>query len=260
MTLNKILIIESKWYPDQNPNNLSVYLDEEIQNAESIRIIYAGIPCTFFNIYEELKNNNFAVDDGNGWKYIHLEDGFYDLRSFNKQFSIQMKKMNYAEKAIMFDLNETSGKINIIFKQTKKDYKLSVRNYNADLLGFNVPKNGSIELPRRIRDSQNPKRFIREKISVGDRPINFKPFDYFHIHCDIIDTKYILYNGIRSDVLVRIPAKECDFGEINTYYLTGLRNRKCVERFNKIRIWVTDENNQPIDFNGTNIQYELLIN
>jgi hypothetical protein len=45
---------------------------------------------------------------------------------------------NFAEKPIMFDLDETSGKINVIFKQAKKDYKLSVRNYNEDLIGLYV--------------------------------------------------------------------------------------------------------------------------
>jgi hypothetical protein len=59
---------------------------------------------------------------------------------------------------------------------------------------------------------------IHEKIPIGQKPTNFKPIDYFHIHCDIIETKYILYNGKRSDVLVRILVKECDFGEINLLF------------------------------------------
>ena len=71
-------------------------------------------------------------------------------------------------------------------------------------------------------------------------------------------TEHNLYNGERSDLLVRIPVKKCDFGEKNVYYLTGLRDRKCVKNFKKLRIWITDEYNKPINFNGGNIQYELL--
>ena len=74
----------------------------------------------------------------------------------------------------------------------------------------------------------------------------------------MIDENTVLYNGKRSDLLVRLPVKECDFGELNQYYLTGLRDRKCSDKFNKIRLWVTDEHNKPINFNGGDIQYELL--
>ena len=252
---DKTLLLNSKKHPDQNPNDLTIYLDEELQNIQGVRIIYVGIPCTFYNISQEIGNNNLSFYDGSRWKYLNIPDGLYDLKSFEKQISSVLKNMGLNPRMFKFDVEETNGKISISFKKSKAEtFKIYISNYNKDLLGFNTP----IELPRRIRDPKNPSNIITEDVSIGDKSVNFKPFDYFHIHCDLLDSENILNEGKRSDILARIPVKECDFGEINAYYLTGLRDRKCKGRFNKLRIWITDENDEKINFNGGNIQYELL--
>ena len=257
---DKLLMIDSKNYPDQNTNDLTVYLDKELRNVAGLRIIYAGIPCTFYNISRELGNNYFAIDDDSGYKYLTVPDGFYDVASFNKEFSNQMDKMGYGKYGISFDVQESTGKIEITFrKRIGKTFKLAVSGNNAELLGFTVPKGRRIELPRTtVRKHNDRNKTVVENPAIGDVPINFKPFESFHIHCDLIDTEDVLYNGKKSDILVRVPVKKCDFGEMITYYLTGLRDRKCDQSFNKIRLWITDETDNPIDFKGANIQYELL--
>jgi len=249
----KTLVLDSRWLAGQDPNDLTVRLKEEISGVEGMRIIFAGIPCTFYNISQDLGNNNILIHDSTAWKYVNMPDGFYDIKTFAKQFSTQLKKMGLPPRAINFDLDETTGKIAISYRRQKGNtFKLSVRSYNNDLLGFDIPPNTGLELPRRSRGGSY------EDVSIGDRPANFKPFEYFHIHCDLVNTDDILYNGERSNLLVRIPVKECTFGDLLPYYLTGLRDRKCTEKFNKIRIWVTDEHSRPINFNGADIQYELL--
>jgi hypothetical protein len=57
------LIIDSKHYPDQNANYLTIYLDEELRNVESMKLIYAGIPCSFYNITSEIGINEFGIED-----------------------------------------------------------------------------------------------------------------------------------------------------------------------------------------------------
>ena len=264
---DKILMIDSRSYSGQrsdqrigqNPNDLTVYLDEEMDSVEGMRIIFLGIPCTFYNIAHELGNNNLLIHDGSSWRYIRISDGWYDMRTFNREVATQMRKLGLDPRGLRFDLHVTTGKMAISFlKLTKRGrkytYKLSITKYNKDLFGFDE---GS-ELPRRMRDPTNPSKIIHEEISIGQRPANFKPFEYYHIHCDLIDTGSVSYNGKRSDLLVRIPVKECTFGELSIQYLTGLRDRKCTKKFNKLRLWITDENDKPINFNGGNIQYELL--
>jgi len=252
-------MIDSRWYSNQDPNDLTIHLHEEISGVEGVRIIFAGIPCTFYNISQELGNNNLLIHDSTAWKYVNIPDGLYDSKSFDKQISVQLKVMGLHPRAIKFDVDETTGKLIFSYRKQKgNSYKISIRSYNKDMLGFDIPPTTGLELPRKIRDPGNRNNFIDEEISIGDSPVNFKPFEFYHIHCDIVDTNDVLYNGERSDLLVRIPVKECRFGERSVYYLTGLRDRKCDERFNKIRIWLTDEDNKPINFNGGGIQYELL--
>jgi hypothetical protein len=57
--------------------------------------------------------------------------------------------------------------------------------------------------------------------------------------------------------LASLPIKESDFGELIQYNLTDDKSKKCDYKFSKLRIWVTDENDNLIDFNGINIQYEI---
>jgi hypothetical protein len=254
MSVETILMIESKWCTGQDANNLTINLNEELRNVESIQILYAGIPCTWYNVSEKIGNNSLKVYEANVPKYINFPDGHYDLETFDKQFATQMKINGLPPKAIKFDMDQATGKIYVIFRKQKgKIFSINIGGYNNELLGFNLVKYG-VELPRRIRDPNNSGQVIREDISIGCKPINLKPFEYFHIHCDIVDGEHNLYNCCKSSLLARLPIKKCDFGGILTYYPT-LRGKQCVSSFNKLRIWITDEENTPIDFNGANVQF-----
>ncbi|MCG8430903.1 MAG: hypothetical protein MJA29_07010, partial [Candidatus Omnitrophica bacterium] len=137
---DKILMIDSRSYPRQNPNDLTIQLNEEIDNVHGMRIIFAGIPCSFYNISQDLGNNILIINDGTTWKYLNIPDGFYDLRSFDRQVGVQLKKMGLQQRVFRFDLDETTGKILITFKKSQnKTYKLSIRSYNKDLFGFDIP-------------------------------------------------------------------------------------------------------------------------
>jgi hypothetical protein len=114
-----------------------------------------------------------------------MPDGLYDLKSFNREFSGQLADMGLNRHSIRFNFQGTTGKILIHFqKRGEATYRSTLGHYNNDLLGFNLPGGVHIILPRK---DQNP--------AIGDTPINFKPFEYFHIHCDLIDSGNVLYNG-----------------------------------------------------------------
>ena len=118
---DQTLMVDSKWYPDQNPNDLTIQLDEEINNVHGVRIIYAGIPCSFYNISQEIGNNNILIHDGKKWSYLNLPDGFYDIRSFDRQVGAQLKRMGLFPRAFRFDLDETTGKIVISFRKQRNN-------------------------------------------------------------------------------------------------------------------------------------------
>jgi hypothetical protein len=58
-----------------------------------------------------------------------------------------------------------------------------------------------------------------------------------------------------------LTIKEWDFGELIQHNLTenhtDVRSKRCDNKFNKLRIWITDENDKPIYFNGADIQNEI---
>jgi hypothetical protein len=135
----------------------------------------------------------------------------------------QLADVGLNRHSITFYLQETTGKILIHFqKRGNTIYKLTLGNYNNDLLGFNSSSGIHIILPKK---DENP--------AVGNKPINFKPFEYFHIHCDliIIISDNVLYNGKRSDILASLPIKECDFGELIQYNLTDSKSKNCDKKF-----------------------------
>jgi hypothetical protein len=167
-----LLIIDSKHYPEQNANDLTIYLDDELENVRGLQLIYAGIPCTFYNVTSDIGNNKFWIEDKVvAWRYLTVPDRLYDLRSFNSEFSGQLAEMGLNRYSIRFSLQETAGKILIHFqKRGEITHRMTLGNYSNELLGFDLPGGVHIILPR---NNVNP--------AVGDKAINFRPFEYLSI-------------------------------------------------------------------------------
>ena len=249
----KVLVIDSSKYQDQATNNLVIYLDEPIENVEGIRVIYAAFPCTFYNISMAYKNSVFLIHNGTAYKHVVVPDGFYDLKSFNKEFQKQMENIDAtAKNAITFDVQESNGKILISFRKNQnKLIKLFVTKDTSGMFGFNLREGESLELPRAQRGNR------LENPAVGDKCANFKPFEYFVVHCNLTDD--VLLNGKKSDIFFKVPVKKCNFGETSQHYLSGLRARDTQPSFHKFNLKITDENDNLINFNGEAVHYELSI-
>ena len=252
----RIVIINSKYFSGQNANDLTVDFDEPFQGVKSMELKYIGIPQTFYNISDKIKNNTFLAHNGIGpassqAEWLTIPDGFYDFSSFRREFGAQLNKIQgLSRHSIRFDIQEPTGKIIMHFQTTRGSYSpsLFVTKQNDDLLGIKRGRPGSLQIPQ-SKD---------ETTVIGDKPVNFKPFEYFFIHCDLIDKNDVFFNEGKSDILASLPIKDSDFGAINQYSKTGVR--KCIENFNRIKLWITDENNKLIDLNYGNVQYEILFN
>jgi hypothetical protein len=94
-----------------------------------------------------------------------VPDGLYDSKSFSRESTGQLADMGLNRHSIRFSLQETAGKILIHFHR-----RMTLGNYDNELLGFDLPGWVHIILPR---NNVNP--------AVGDKPINFRPFEYFHV-------------------------------------------------------------------------------
>ena len=221
------LIVNSKHYKDQNCNNLQAQFTEEFTNVTSVKLKSFTITGTFYNISEALGNNKFGfmatIDHVvyERWD-LEIQDGFYDLKTYYEMI------------------------ISIIAKAVKKpDYrpfKFMVLNHK-----------GIVDIVR--QDSsfvlglyENPLGYRPESPAL-ENTINFKPFEFFVIHCDIIDKNKSLNNLSKSEILCSVPVKKFDFGELLYYEFSGPTSKKCKDKFQEIRLRVTDEYDRPIVLN-----------
>ena len=84
-------------------------------------------------------------------------------------------------------------------------------------------------------------------------------FNAYLIHCDLIDREENLFNGEFSDVLSSFDIKGQLFERV-TYQLkeTAMRKMK-TSQITSMKIRVTDENNDLINFNGRPLWFEIEI-
>ena len=89
--------------------------------------------------------------------------------------------------------------------------------------------------------------------------MNFKQFEFFVIHCDIIDRNTNFNNLVKSEILCSVPVKTFDFGELLHYEFSNPPTKKCKDKFREIRFRITDELDKPINLNDGVVQYEFVI-
>ena len=243
MSSSLLLEVDSKYYPDQSSNDLTVYLDEEMFDVKGVKITQFCVSCSFYNISEDLKNNKFKIFEYGKWKNIIIPDGSYNLRNFTHAFYEQIQKITGLRKRVLtITFDEEIGKIKIKFEE---GYQL--RLFENNVLGFDVGKGKNIEIPK-----------LGETEAVGDKLVNFRMFEYFCVHSNI--TNSVLVNGVKSDLLLKTFVKNCVMGDKICYTFENSVMVRCDDRFNKIKLWITDENNKPIDFKDGTVQYELAFN
>ncbi|WP_375657625.1 hypothetical protein [Bartonella sp. CL32QHWL-1] len=239
-------------YPDQSSSNLTVNLNTEIQEACSISLTLATIPCTFYNISEARKNNRINVK-GFELAALTIPDGLYDIQSFSRVFADKLKEKRMSRGAVRFDVEEPTGKAKLKFIKRKNEehYQIYFLGKSNELFGMKS------EWPYPL-DNKSKDEVVSEK------PINFRPINYFVFHCDLIDSTNVLINNEESimtpsDVLAVIPIKEANFGDLIAYTFEKPIAIPCKPRFNKLNIRLTDEKGDTIDLNGHNVQYQLVL-
>ena len=87
------------------------------------------------------------------------------------------------------------------------------------------------------------------------------PSTYF-IHCDLVDKEQNLLNGKPSTVLARFDVRGEPFEKIH-YQTTQqhvLRDTSTGNYVNSLTISVRDENDEPFNFNGMPLKFEVEIN
>ncbi|WP_375654798.1 hypothetical protein, partial [Bartonella sp. CL46QHWL] len=197
-------------YPDKGSSNLTVNLNTEIQEACSISLTLAIIPCTFYNISAARKNNRIKV---RGFEVADLTipDGLYDIQSFARVFADKLKEKRMSRGAVRFDVEEATGKaiLKFIKRKNEEHYQIYFLGKSNELFGLKS-------------DWPYPLDNKTDNEVVSDKPINFRPINYLVFHCDLIDSTNVLINNEESimtpsDVLAVRPIKEANFGDLIAY-------------------------------------------
>ena len=98
------------------------------------------------------------------------------------------------------------------------------------------------------------------KNAISKRAVSFLPHKMLYVHLKQIKNNHNYFNGIKTDILAKVPATNDEFGTLVQYkvdspYFIPLENTT----INSLELSITDENNKIIDFHVMPFYYTLEI-
>ena len=213
---------------NQTGNDVTIHFHETLTGYKHIRLLECKLYNSWFNITENNNRLKF-ITTGKPSSIKVIEPGNYNVDTLSQAIGrikfINFKRMHATGKTFMM-LDDT----------VKLDFR-TPKNF-AKILGFEEKMYNSSQI------SQNR--------------ANFLPVSEYVVHCDIIDTQDYI-NGKRCDYLQILTLQ--DTQEISRQVTYSFPNSISVPikhtPLNSIRIWITDQKNNPIDFHNHPISYQL---
>jgi hypothetical protein len=211
----------------ENPINLSGLKGE-------IALKTASLWYSWDNITEEYKNNEIKYKSGKKapeWKILKLPNGLYDENELNNY--IQEYFGTFETPPFYFDVNYATNRFMLIIRD--KDFS---HGKIHELLGFD-------------------KKIYKEGINYATKIGNItKDIDQILIHCSLVSSSY--QNNLKSDVIYAFtpnisPRSLINIEPTHPKYLPINRT----DYIFNIRISVTNQLNQLINFNGECLNFVL---
>ena len=209
----------------------TIYFDPsiDIQGYTKIGLLRFSLHNSWFNI--TMENNVLRYWDSKGWKTKILRPGNYNIDTLSNSIklgdNVKIKRIEY------------TGHTYIAIQNNYKIDFTHPRNF-ASLLGF---------------DNK-----ILTTSQTSPRRASFLTVSEYRIHCNLIDT-----SKTRLTKSGNATARPSNFLEIlplrehhPLYEKVVYENKNCMlpmplskdNNISYIKIWVTDQYNQPVDFNG----------
>ena len=189
-------------------------------------------------ISKALGNNHAVYYDGKITNNVFLPGGLFTLQQYFDVIKNAITTVGGDASYINYSYSSFDGKITIF---ATAPCTFSIINSNKDLLGF--------------KDT-----IVITKNAISKRAVNFLPHKMFYVHLKQIKNNHNSFNGIKTDILAKVPATNDEFGTLVQYkidspYFIPLENTT----INSSELSITDENNNIIDFHGMPIYYTLEI-
>ena len=217
-----------KLYICETSNDITVNFQETLTGYSQIRLLECKLYNSWYNITEANNELSFTIGHKSGLK--KLEPGNYNVETLTQVIGRATK--------INFKRVQPTGKTQMVLDDNVKVNFSKPKNF-ANLLGFEERE--------------------YEKSTTSPRKANFLTVTEYVVHCDIIDTPTNYINGKRSNYLQVLTLK--DKGEIDKCAMYDFSSAVPVPikktDITSLRIWITNQNEEKIEFNGFPICFQL---
>ena len=215
-----------------NSNDHTVYFEKPLERGfEYIRLIKSSLYNSWYNLKER---GEIGFVDGRGITTTkRIPPGNYTLSSIGKKL-----EEIFNDEGIKVKFDEVSGPIvieNPLNKNVLFDRDLTF------LLGLNAG---------------NPRERLKKQAVIN----RLASFNNYFINCDLLDKDENLFNGKPSTILAcfDVVGKSFERVEYSPKQIT-MKKITSGKYISSIRITVTDENGELIDFNNLPLRFEVEI-
>lgn len=192
------------------------------------------------------KNNIFqySVDDGNSWKTISLGTGSYQLSAINDEIQRQMKQNGDYDRThntfyitIVANISKLTSIVNISNSSYKVDFNIlysiaPVLGFTNEIIGFGY----------------NESPYIVDIIKVNSILVNTDIISGSYVDGSNTSAIYSFYPNVSPGYkIVERPRPSLIFFKVSKHEIPS------------IKIWLTDQNNRPIDLRGETITVRIII-
>ena len=214
-----------------NSNDHTVFFKDPLERGfDRLRLI----SCSLFNSWKNLKEKGEIgfVDNQGITTTKSIPPGNYTLDSIGKKL-----QEIFADEGIEVKFDDEKGPIVI---ENSLNRKILFDRDLTFLLGLNATKNQ------------------RERLKKQTVLFRLASFNNYFINCDLLDKDENLFNGKPSMILACFDIVGKSFERVE-YSPKEITMKKITSRkyIHSMRISVTDENGEMIDFNGLPLRFEL---
>ena len=202
--------------------------------------LYNSLP----NITDENNTLKYSTDSGTTWKTINLPTGSYEVKNINEEITRIMKENNdyiSSRNQAFINVKSNASTLKSIVEVLGKNVKLDLDTLGPTL-GF----------------CSNTTKILGEGYHESPNIVNIMKITSILVNLDIISGSYV--NGAKSPVIYSF------FPNVPPGYKIVERPRPSlvyypVNRFDidSMRIWLTDQNNQKVDFRGETVTVRIAI-
>ena len=191
------------------------------------------------NIFKD-KNDKFkySADKGATWKNCVLRAGSYDIKSIDRVIKKELGIPEKDEKQFTLKVEPTVNRISLTL-DANHQVDFNIEHSLSHLLGFK-------------------KKLYKQGFHVAENLPHITDINSIVIHCDLVQGGYVRGEG--TNAIYSFPAHKVPTGyrivqEANPLFFFPIGKHI----IDTIRVWITDENRNPISFAGEDIVIDLLI-